>query len=97
MPNGLVREHLLEVRPTRIAYALCEPSPSDLRRTHVANDNEPVSLRYLLTLFMQEVLAAVPHFSVDAPRVLRLTSALRRRQSLFGPPGELRRFDLLSG
>jgi hypothetical protein len=56
IPNGRVREHLLEARPAGIVDRLCHAGLSQFRRADVADNDESVFLDDLSTPLVQEIL-----------------------------------------
>src|SRR5690606_16494863 len=84
MHNCLVRELPLEVRPSGIEHALCHPSPSYLRRAHIADDDQPVFLCQRGAGLVHEILAAVCDLGVNVPHAFRFAGALRGCERCLG-------------
>jgi hypothetical protein len=65
IPNGHVREHLLEARPAGIVDRLGHAGLSQLRRPYVADNDESVFLDDFSTPLVQEILPPVGGFGVN--------------------------------
>jgi hypothetical protein len=65
IPNGLVREHAFEIRPTSVENALCHLGLCEFARTNVADDDETEFFGYFGRGLMEMIFATIRNLRMD--------------------------------